>query len=134
MSKEELRLSNQAKKLLNDAEPKLVNHRVERPTKKRSTGVVKRSIDEVHQVPSAECIPILAPKIVHTPLVTVDNNSDDERLIQICVNLHKSTFNFKPSQEIDVRNMFDTIRLIRPIFELEDVRQSTVCVHICQHN
>ena len=102
MSKEELRLSNQAKKLLNETDPKAANTRVERPTKKRPATIMKRSIDEVHHVPSTEYLPVLAPKLPTTRLV-VENNSDDEKLIKICVNLHKSTFNFKPSQEIDVK-------------------------------
>ncbi|UJR35881.1 hypothetical protein I4U23_028624 [Adineta vaga] len=100
MSKEELRLSNQAKKLLNEADPKAANVRVERPTKKRAAPIIKRSIDEVHHVPSAEYLPVLAPKLPTTRPI-IDNNSDDDKLIKICVNLHKSTFNFKPSQEID---------------------------------
>lgn len=101
MSKEELRLSNQAKKLLNETDPKAANTRIERPSKKRPTAIMKRSIDEVHQVPSTEYLPVLAPKLT-PPRLIVENNSDDDKLIKICVNLHKSTFNFKPSQEIDV--------------------------------
>lgn len=101
MSKEELRLSNQAKKLLNETDPKTANNRIERPTKKRPAAIMKRSIDEMHQIPSTEYLPVLAPKLP-TTRIAVENNSDDEKLIKICVNLHKSTFNFKPSQEIDV--------------------------------
>ncbi|CAF1185299.1 unnamed protein product [Rotaria sordida] len=100
MSKEELRLSNQAKKLLNETDPKTANNRIERPNKKRPTTIMKRSIDDIHQIPSTEYLPVLAPKLPPTRLA-VENNSDDEKLIKICVNLHKSTFNFKPSQEID---------------------------------
>lgn len=105
MSKEELRLSNQAKKLLNESDPKAANVRVERPSKKRPTAaaaaVLKRSMEEMHHIPSTEYLPVLAPKLPTTRLA-IENNSDDEKLIKICVNLHKSTFNFKPSQEIDV--------------------------------
>ncbi|CAF3851990.1 unnamed protein product [Rotaria sp. Silwood2] len=100
MSKEELRLSNQAKKLLNETDPKTPNTRIERTNKKRPTTIMKRSVDEIHQIPSTEYLPVLAPKLPPTRLA-VENNSDDEKLIKICVNLHKSTFNFKPSQEID---------------------------------
>ncbi|CAF0932025.1 unnamed protein product [Adineta steineri] len=100
MSKEELRLSNQAKKLLNEADPKAANTRIERPTKKRPAAIMKRSIEEIHHIPTTEYLPVLAPKLPTTRLA-VENNSDDEKLIKICVNLHKSTFNFKPSQEID---------------------------------
>jgi hypothetical protein len=102
MSKEELRLSNQAKKLLNEADPKTANNRIERPAKKRPATIMKRSIDEIHHIPATEYLPVLAPKLPTTRLATIDNNSDDDKLIKICVNLHKSTFNFKPSQEIDV--------------------------------
>ncbi len=101
MSKEELRLSNQAKKLLNEADPKAANTRIERPSKKRPATIMKRSVDEIPHLPSTEYLPVLAPKLPTTRLA-VENNSDDEKLIKICVNLHKSTFNFKPSQEIDV--------------------------------
>lgn len=101
MSKEELRLSNQAKKLLNEADPKAANARVERPAKKRPAAITKRSVEELHPHPAAEYLPVLAPKLPTTRLA-VENNADDEKLIKICVNLHKSTFNFKPSQEIDV--------------------------------
>ena len=108
MSKEELRLSNQAKKLLNEADPKAANTRIERPSKKRPTAIMKRSIDEIQQVPSTEYLPVLAPKLPPPPpppapaRLAIENNSDDDKLIKICVNLHKSTFNFKPSQDIDV--------------------------------
>ncbi len=101
MSKEELRLSNQAKKLLNETDPKTATTRIERPNKKRPATIMKRSIDEMHHIPSTEYLPVLAPKLPTTRL-PAENNSDDEKLIKICVNLHKSTFNFKPSQEIDV--------------------------------
>ncbi|CAF3367127.1 unnamed protein product [Rotaria socialis] len=100
MSKEELRLSNQAKKLLNEADPKAANTRIERPSKKRPTAIMKRSIDEIQQVPPTEYLPVLAPKLPPARLA-IENNSDDDKLIKICVNLHKSTFNFKPSQDID---------------------------------
>ena len=112
MSKEELRLSNQAKKLLNEADPKLANSRIERPSKKRPAAIIKRSIEEMHQIPSTEYLPILAPKLPPARLSTMDNESDDEKLIKVCVNLHKSTFNFKPSQEIDVRRHAQ--ELLRP--------------------
>ncbi len=102
MSKEELRLSNQAKKLLNETDPKAATARIERPSKKRPAAIMKRSIDEIHHIPSTEYLPVLAPKLPTTTRLAVENNSDDERLIKICVNLHKSTFNFKLSQEIDV--------------------------------
>jgi hypothetical protein len=80
MSKEELRISNHAKKLLNQNDIKPTNNR----NKKRIT---------IHPVPSTEYLPVLAPKV--SPI-------DDDKLLNICINLHKSTFNFKPSQEIDV--------------------------------
>ena len=63
---------------------------------------MKRSVDDIHQIPSTEYLPVLAPKLPPTTRITIENNSDDEKLIKICVNLHKSTFNFKPSQKIDV--------------------------------
>lgn len=105
MSKEELRLSNQAKKLLNESDPKTANNRIERPAKKRPAAIMKRSIDEMHHIPSTEYLPVLAPKLPTTRL-PIENNSDDDKLIKICVNLHKSTFNFKPSQEMDVSLRF----------------------------
>lgn len=102
MSKEELRLSNQAKKLLNESDPtKTANNRIERPAKKRPTAIMKRAIEDIHQIPPTEYLPVLAPKLPITRLA-IENNSDDDKLIKICVNLHKTTFNFKPSQEIDV--------------------------------
>ncbi|UJR10157.1 hypothetical protein I4U23_014373 [Adineta vaga] len=79
MSKEELRILNHAKKFLNPNEVKTTNNR----QKKRTT---------IQSVPSNESLPV-----VETKVAPVDN----EKLIHICVNLHKSTFNFKPSQEID---------------------------------
>lgn len=106
MSKEELRLSNQAKKLLNEADPKAATNRVERPTKKRPATIMKRVVEEVQQMPPVEYLPALAPKQPATHLAVADQSSDNEKLIKMCVNLHKSTFNFKPPQEIDVSDYF----------------------------
>lgn len=100
MSKEELRLSNQAKKLLNESDPKTANNRIEKVTKKRPGAIVKRSIEDISHIPSTEYLPVLAPKLP-TTRIPIESNSDDEKLIKICVNLHKSTFNFKPSSDID---------------------------------
>lgn len=103
MSKEELRLSNHAKKLLNESDSKAANARVERVTnKKRPSAVEKRPIDEVQQVPTTDFVATLTPRsnALETP-----NLSEDERLIKTCVNLHKSTFHSKPSQEIDVSSI-----------------------------
>ena len=103
MSKEELRLSNHAKKLLNESDPKAANGRLERVSnKKRPSAVVKRSIDEVQQVPTNDYVASLTPRsnTLETP-----NLSEDERLIKMCVNLHKTTFHSKPSQEIDVSSI-----------------------------
>ncbi|CAF0862944.1 unnamed protein product [Adineta ricciae] len=80
MSKEELRILNHAKKLLNPTDAKATNNR----QKKRVS---------IQSVPSTESLPVVVePKV--SPV-------DSEKLIHICVNLHKSTFDFKPSQEID---------------------------------
>lgn len=103
MSKEELRLSNQAKKLLNEMDPKSGSspngtQRVEKPNKRRSHAPIKRSVDEVHQVPSSECSTNYSLKVL-----PMEQHVDDEKLIKICVNLHKSTFNCKQTQDIDVR-------------------------------
>ena len=131
MSKEELRLSNQAKKLLNEADPKAANNRVERPSKKRPATIMKRVIEEVQQMPPVEYLPALAPKQPTIHLAVVDHSSDDEKLIKMCVNLHKSTFNFKPSQEIDVSDYLTGA--LREIFG-EDcpltfgVRSITLCL------
>ena len=100
MSKEELRLSNQAKKLLSESDPKTANNRIEKVTKKRPGTIVKRSIEDMSHIPSTEYLPVLAPKLP-TTRIPIESNSDDEKLIKICVNLHKSTFNFKPSTDID---------------------------------
>ena len=82
MSKEELRILNHAKKLLNPADTKSTNNR----QKKRVS---------IQSVPSTESLPVVVePKV--SPV-------DSEKLIHICANLHKSTFDFKPSQEIDVK-------------------------------
>jgi len=97
MSKEELRLSNHAKKLLNESDPKTVNVRSERSNKKRPSTVTKRSVDEVQQVPTNE---YFSPS---TSSSETTNVSEDERLIKLCVNLHKSTFHSKPLENVDVR-------------------------------
>jgi hypothetical protein len=80
MSKEELRVLNHAKKLLNQNDIKPANNR----QKKRLT---------MPSIPSTEYLPVLEPQV--SPI-------NHDKLINICINLHKSTFNFKPSQEIDV--------------------------------
>ena len=97
MSKEELRLSNHAKKLLNESDPKTVNVRSERSNKKRPSTVTKRSVDEVQQVPTNE---YFSPS---TSSSETTNISEDERLIKLCVNLHKSTFHSKPLENVDIR-------------------------------
>ena len=78
MSKEELRISNQAKKLLNPQELKT-------PTNNRTK---KRTTPSIQTTPSSESLPAtaIAPKL--SPV-------DDDRLISLCVNLHKTTFNLK---------------------------------------
>ncbi|CAF0731614.1 unnamed protein product [Didymodactylos carnosus] len=81
MSKEELRLSNQAKKQLE------IEKGVTRPidrTKKRF--INKRSIDEI----SIDCVS-------QNPLIEGDLTPEEDQLIKICVKLHKNTF--KPSTE-----------------------------------
>lgn len=80
MSKEELRILNNAKKFLNPNDAKPVNNR----QKKRIS---------IQPVPSNESLPSNEPAA--SPV-------DNEKLINICVNLHKTTFDFKPSQEVDV--------------------------------
>ncbi|CAF1015065.1 unnamed protein product [Adineta steineri] len=82
MSKEELRIINHAKKFLKPNDVKPTNNR----QKKRLTTP-----------------PVVVPSI-EPPVVVVEpkiSPIDSDKLINICVNLHKSTFNFKPSQEID---------------------------------
>ena len=83
MSKEELRISNQAKKLLNPAEIKANTNR----NKKRTI--------PLQTTPSSEALPVLAPKL--SPI-------DDEQMIALCINLHKTTFNEKPDETVDVKH------------------------------
>ncbi|CAF1064453.1 unnamed protein product [Rotaria sordida] len=81
MSKEELRILNHTKKLLNQ-------NNIKPTTTKR-----QKKCLTIQSIPSKEYLPVLEPK-----LISID---DDENLINICVNLHKSTFNFKSLQEIN---------------------------------
>lgn len=83
MSKEELRISNQAKKLLNPNELKATNGN---RNKKRTVPLQNN--------PSTESLPTLAAK--SSPM-------DDEQLISTCVNLHKTTINLKLDETIDVK-------------------------------
>ncbi|CAF3372187.1 unnamed protein product [Rotaria sp. Silwood1] len=82
MSKEELRILNHTKKLLN-----------QNNTKSTSTNNRQKKRLTIQSIPSKEYLPVSESK-----LLSID---DDENLINICVNLHKSTFNFKSSQEIN---------------------------------
>ena len=90
MSKEELRISNQAKKLLNPTELKTANAN---RSKKRTVPLQNN--------PSTESLPALAPKT--SPM-------DDEQLILTCVNLHKSTINMKLDETIDVKEKTSNFR------------------------
>ncbi|CAF3965491.1 unnamed protein product [Rotaria sp. Silwood2] len=81
MSKEELRILNHTKKLLN-----------QNNIKSTTTNRQKKRLT-IQSIPSKEYLPVLESK-----LLPIDN---DENLINICVNLHKSTFNFKSSQDIN---------------------------------
>lgn len=83
MSKEELRISNQAKKLVNPNELKPANNRA----KKRPTPSIQTN-------PSTESLNGNSPAAKASPI-------DDDRLISLCVNLHKSTFNLKIEENTD---------------------------------
>ncbi|CAF4440072.1 unnamed protein product [Rotaria socialis] len=81
MSKEELRILNHTKKLLNQNGIKSTNNR----PKKRLT---------IQSVPSKEYSPPIESKL--SPV-------DDESLISVCVNLHKVTMNVKSSEDTDTK-------------------------------
>ena len=82
MSKEELRISNQAKKAANaTTEVKTT------PSRAKKRPVVPAS-------PAKESPPVLAPKL--SPI-------DDDKLINVCLDLHRTTFNSKPPENVDVR-------------------------------
>ena len=80
MSKEELRVSNPAKKLVNQNGLKSSTNR----QRKRVT---------IQSLPSNEYLSVVQPKL--SPI-------NDESIINICLNLHRSTYNWKSSAEFDV--------------------------------
>ena len=83
MSKEELRISNQAKKAANaTAEVKTTT-----PSRAKKRPAVPAS-------PAKELPPVLAPNL--SPI-------DDDKLINVCLDLHRTTFNSKPPENVDVR-------------------------------
>lgn len=86
-------------------ELRIMNQNHNRPKKRVS----------IPSVPSREYIEIKPPPV-----------SDDEKVIQICVNLHKTTFNEKFSQETQVKSEFDWQRTDE--FSQKGIMQ---CIQFC---